>query len=81
MKIAACSAKRTLVRGFLQELRKHDQPLTKFDDLVWQSVIHHARVDNDCTISFVFRDGTEVKTAIKNGVKQYKKRKRVAQDE
>lgn len=62
MKIAACSAKRTQVKGFLRELKKHDQPLAEFDNIIWQSVIHHARVDNDCTITFVFRDGTEVKT-------------------
>lgn len=81
MKIAACSAKRTQVKGFLRELKKHDQPLADFDNIIWQSVIHHARVDNDCTITFVFRDGTEVKTPIKNGVKQYKKRKREAPDD
>ena len=76
MKIAACSAKRTQVNGFLRELKKHDQPLVEFDDLVWQAVIHHARVDNNNTITFVFRDGTEVTTPIKNGVKPYKKRKK-----
>ena len=81
MKIAACSAKRTQVKGFLRELKKHDQPLAEFDNIIWQSVIHHARVDNDCTITFVFRDGTEVKTPIKNGVIQYKKRKREAPDD
>ena len=79
--IPACSAKRTQVKGFLRELKKHDQPLAEFDNIIWQSVIHHARVDNDCTITFVFRDGTEVKTPIKNGVKQYKKRKREAPDD
>ena len=36
--------------------------------------VNHARVDNDCTITFVFRDGTEVKAKIKNGVRQYRKR-------
>lgn len=76
MKIAACSAKRTQVKGFLRELKKHDRPLVEFDDLVWQAVIHHARVDNNNTITFVFRDGTEVTTPIKNGVKPYKKRKK-----
>ena len=74
MKIAACSLKRTQVTAFLAELRKHDHPLTEFDPLVWQATVNHARVDNDCTITFIFRDGTEVKAKIKNGVRQYRKR-------
>lgn len=74
MKIAACSAKRLQVKNFLRELKKHKGPITKFDPLIWQATIHHARVDNDCTITFFFRDGTEVKAPIKNGVRQYKKR-------
>ena len=74
MKIAACSLKRTQVTAFLAELRKHDHPLSEFDPLVWQATVNHARVDNDCTITFVFRDGTEVKAKIKNGVRQYRKR-------
>ena len=74
MKIAACSLKRTQVTAFLAELRKHDHPLTEFDPLVWQATVNHARVDSDCTITFVFRDGTEVKAKIKNGVREYHKR-------
>lgn len=74
MKIAACSLKRTQVTAFLAELRKHDHSLSEFDPLVWQATVNHARVDNDCTITFVFRDGTEVKAKIKNGVRQYRKR-------
>ena len=74
MKIAACEAKRTQVQGFLKELKKHNRPLTEFSPLVWQATIHHARVDRDCTITFCFRDGSEVTLPIKNGVKQYRKR-------
>ena len=74
MNIAACSLKRTQVTTFLAELQKHDHPLTEFDPLVWQAMVNHARVDNDCTITFIFRDGTEVKAKIKNGVRQYRKR-------
>ena len=68
MKIAACSLKRTQVTGFLMELKKHKKPLKEFDPLVWQATVNHARVERDCTITFVFRDGTEVKANIKNGV-------------
>ena len=74
MKIAACAAKRTQITGFLKELKKHSGPLSNFDPLVWQAVIHHAQVNKDCTITFVFRDGTERTVPIKNGVRPYKKR-------
>lgn len=72
-KIADCKTKHTQVTGFLMELKKHDHPLKEFDPLVWQAVMNRARVDNDCTITFVFRDGTEVKTKITNGVRAYRK--------
>ena len=74
MKVAACAAKRTQITGFLKELKKHSHPLSKFDPLVWQAVIHHAQVNRDCTITFVFRDGSEKTMPIKNGVRPYTKR-------
>lgn len=74
MKIAACSAKRVQITGFLNELMKHDAPLAKFDPLVWQAVINYATVNRDCTITFTFRDGTEKTVPIKNGVRPYTKR-------
>ena len=63
LKIAA--AKRVQITGFLNELMKHDAPLTKFDPLVWQAVINFATVNRDCTITFTFRDGTEEKETVK----------------
>lgn len=74
MKIASCSLKRTQVTAFLMELKKHEHPLSEFDPLVWQATVNHARVDHDCNITFCFRDGSEVKTKIRNGVRQYRKR-------
>lgn len=74
LKIAACAAKRVQITGFLNELMKHDAPLTKFDPLVWQAVINYATVNRDCTITFTFRDGTEKTVSIKNGVRPYTKR-------
>lgn len=74
MKIASCSLKRTQVTTFLMELKKHEHPLSEFDPLVWQATVNHARVDHDCNITFCFRDGSEVKTKIRNGVRQYRKR-------
>ncbi len=74
MKIASCGLKRTQITAFLMELKKHDHPLSEFDPLVWQATVNHARVDHDCNIVYCFRDGSEVKTKIRNGVRQYRKR-------
>jgi len=74
MKIATCRLKRSQISDFLAELKQHEYPLTEFDPLVWHATIHHARVDNDCTITFVFRDGTERKANIKNGVRHYNRK-------
>lgn len=74
MKIASCSLKRTQITAFLMELKKHEHPLSEFDPLVWQATVNHARVDHDSNITFCFRDGSEVKTKIRNGVRQYRKR-------
>ena len=71
---ALCAAKRVQVGAFLTELEKRKTPLTKFDPLVWQATLNHMRVNPDCTVTFVFRDGTEVSQTIENGVRQYKKR-------
>ena len=49
--------------------RRHNDPL------VWQATLNHMRVNPDCTVTFVFRDGTEVSRPIENGVRQYKKRR------
>ena len=63
------------VGAFLAELEKRKTPLTKFDPLVWQATLNYMRVNPDCTVTFVFRDGTEVYQPIENGVRQYKKRR------
>ena len=73
--IALCAAKWVQVGAFLTELEKRKTPLTKFDPLVWQATLNHMWVNPDCTVTFVFRDGTEVSRPIENGVRQYKKRR------
>lgn len=77
MKIAACRSKRILVESFLEELEKHDTALPEFDQMVWQSCVNHAKVNKDCTITFVFRDGTEETTPITNAVRPYHKKAKV----
>ena len=73
--ISKCAAKRVQVSSFLKELQKYDGPLKEFDPLIWQATLNHAVVLKNCTITFVFRDGTEVTRKIKNGVRKYVKRK------
>ena len=74
-KISLMAAKRLLVNAFLEELKKHDGPLTEFDPLVFQATVNYVTVNRNCTVTFLFRDGTKVTEKIKNGVRQYVKRK------
>ena len=76
-KIALCTGKKVQVRGFLQLLKKQKKALVEFDPLVWQAAVHYMVINEDCTVKFVFRDGTELPWVIDPGVKSYKKRKTV----
>ena len=73
--ISLLAAKRLLVNAFLSELAKFDGPLTVFDPLVFQATVNYVTVRNDCTVTFLFRDGTEVTETIQKGVKPYARRK------
>ena len=72
--ISLMAAKRLLVNAFLEELEKHDGPLTAFDPLVFQATINYVTVNADCTVTFLFRDGTETTQTIQKGVRQYVRR-------
>jgi hypothetical protein len=74
-KIAICAAKKVQVRGFLQLLKRQKKALAEFDPLVWQAAVHYMVINEDCTVKFMFRDGTELPWVIDPGVKSYKKRK------
>lgn len=76
-KIALCAAKKVQVRGFLQLLKKQKKALVEFAPLVWQAAVHYMVINEDCTVKFVFRDGTELPWVIDPGVKSYKKKKTV----
>lgn len=58
--IAMCAAKRVQISGFLSELKKHETPLSEFDERIWQAALHHMKIFTDGKILFVFRDGTEL---------------------
>ena len=72
--ISLLAAKRVLVNAFLEELKKHDGPLTAFDPLVFQATVNYVTVNADCTVTFLFRDGTETTQIIEKGVRQYVRR-------
>ena len=73
--ISLLAAKRLLVNAFLSELAKFDGPLTLFDPLVFQATVNYVTVRKDCTVTFLFRDGTEVTETIQKGVIPYARRK------
>ena len=73
--ISLLAAKRLLVNSFLEELKKHNGPLTAFDPLVFQATVNYVTVSKDCTVTFLFRDGTEATETIQKGVKPYVRRK------
>lgn len=78
--ISLRNAKRLLVNAFLDELSKHDGPLTTFDPQIFQATVNYVTVNPDCTMTFLFRDGTEITEIITNGVKSYAKRKQKSDD-
>lgn len=73
--ISLLAAKRLLVNSFLEELKKHNGPLTAFEPLVFQATVNYVTVSKDCTVTFLFRDGTEATEIIQKGVKPYVRRK------
>lgn len=74
-KIALCAARKVQVRGFLELLKQQGTVLIEFDPLVWQAAVNYMVINEDCTVKFVFRDGTELPWRISPGIKSYKKKK------
>jgi len=80
-KIALCAAKRIKVKNFLAELKKRKAPLVAYEPLVWQATVSEMVINADMTVLFKFRDGTELPWTIETGVRQYKKREKIADPE
>jgi len=78
-KIALCAARKVQVRGFLQLLKQQKKALVEFDPLVWQAAVNYMVINEDCTVKFFFRDGTELPWKIDPGVKSYKKKRKAAE--
>jgi hypothetical protein len=58
------SARKERIRIFLDELRQADGLVTDFDEGLWSATVEYARVSADKTLTFVFRDGTEIPVAV-----------------
>lgn len=74
-RIAALNAKRIRAERYLKALSGRNGPMTEFDPLAWQAVVHHATIGRDGTVTFVLRDGSEAEETIPSGVRPYRKRK------
>ena len=54
------SARKEKIRRFLDELRQMNDLVTEFDDNLWNATIELVTVHIDKTLTFTFRDGTEI---------------------
>lgn len=72
-RIAALNAKRIRAERYLKALSDRSDPMTEFEPLAWQAVVHHATISRDGTVTFSLRDGSEEKEYVPNGVRQYRK--------
>lgn len=61
-------AKRTKIALFLEELEKHEDLVTEFDEELWYTTVDFVTVYEDKRMVFTFRDGNEVE------IKEYKRR-------
>ena len=52
--------RRQTMAAFLDELKKQDELLTDFDQLLWHSLIEHVTVNSSDDMNFVFKNGTEI---------------------
>lgn len=54
------STRKEKIRRFLDELRQMDNLVTEFDENLWHATVELVTVHLDKTLSFTFRDGTEI---------------------
>ena len=53
-------AKHQMIKDYINTLKKQNKPLTKFDGLMWGSLLESATIKDKYTITFKFKDGTEI---------------------
>ena len=49
-----------MIKEYINTLKKQNKPLTKFDGLMWGSLLESATIKDKDTIVFKFKDGTEI---------------------
>ena len=54
------AAKHQMIKDYINTVKKQDKPLTKFDGLMWGSLLESATIKDKDTIVFKFKDGTEI---------------------
>ena len=72
-KIAALNSKRIRAEQYLKALAGRSGPMTEFEPLAWQAVVHHASISTDGTVTFHLRDGSTAAETVKSGVRPYKR--------
>lgn len=77
-RISELRTKRTQAERYLHALSERDGPMTEFEPLAWQAVVHHASISPNGIVTFFLRDGSEEKEIVPSGVRQYRKRAQVS---
>lgn len=54
------AAKHQMIKDYINTLKKQEKLLTKFDGLVWGSLLESATIKDKDVIVFRFKDGTEI---------------------
>ena len=52
--------KAKIIEGFIKDIENRPLAITEFDDKLWLTVIDKATVGRDGTITFKFKNGTEI---------------------
>ena len=65
--ILAQAARKEKIRRFLDELKNTGDILTEFDENSWSATVESVTVNTDKSLTFLFRDGTEILIPTTNG--------------
>ena len=54
------AARKEKILRFLDELKNTGDILTEFDENLWSATVESVKVNSDKSLTFLFRDGTEI---------------------
>ena len=60
IEISKQAVKHQMIKDYINTLKKQEKLLTKFDGLVWGSLLESATIKDKDVIVFRFKDGTEI---------------------